>query len=242
MRFNSTTTKQGIIQFCENYCGFDDGDISGNPTLLKKFTGFINARYRDVALWAWRNQAGWQFDDSNAATLPIAVTDLVDGQQDYELPSTAFDIQRVEVKNSNGDYQQLEKMDWSQVEGTAMSEFYETNGMPVYYDLVGRSLMLYPAPSEEDVTLTEGLKIYVNRDITPFNSTATSMEPGLDEPFHILLPLGGSLDYCLGKGMLNRVNFLRGEISLVKKNLEAFYAQRDKQGRARLEPSRSDFI
>jgi len=41
-----------------------------------------------------------------------------------------------------------------------MSEFYETPGMPVYYDLVGRSVFLYPKPGANYVTETDGLKMY----------------------------------------------------------------------------------
>ena len=106
----------------------------------------INEWYRRTASWIWESSADWEWDDSNYTTLPNATTALAAGQQDYELPSTAQKIERVEVKNSDGDYMLIAPLDKSQV-NQAMTEFWETNGMPIYYDLVGRSVLLYPAPA-----------------------------------------------------------------------------------------------
>jgi hypothetical protein len=48
----------------------------------------MNIAYQDVARLIWESASGWQYDDSNATTLPIAKGSLVHNQQDYSLPST----------------------------------------------------------------------------------------------------------------------------------------------------------
>jgi hypothetical protein len=226
MQFSDTSTKSGIIQACEDYLGFDDGDISGNTDLLKRFTRLINDRYGLVANKIWKSSGDWQFDDRNQTDLPEATTDLVANQQDYELPSTAQKLMRVEVKNQDGDYVVVKPFDEAEIENTAMSEWYEDAGTPLYYDVKGRSLILYPKPGTGYVTLSSGLKIYVSRDIVQFNSTATTQEPGFAINFHRLLPLGASIDYAVGRGMdavAKNCIYLYQE---AEKDLEEFYARR----------------
>ena len=141
MQFNDTTNKSGLIQDCETLLGMSDGDISGDSTLLKIFTRLINIWYRRANSWIWEVTGTWEYDDSNYTNLPVATTDLVDGQRDYELPSSAQMVMRVEVLDSDGNWRLLTPFDETQVKDQAMSEFYETAGLPVYYDLKGRSII-----------------------------------------------------------------------------------------------------
>ena len=228
MVFNDTTDKLGMIQYAEQLCGFDDGDISGTSTLLKQFTGLINSVYREIIARIWKVQGDWEFDDRVHSTLPIATTDLVADQQDYELPSTAQQIQRVEILDKNEDYQLIYPIDKSQIEDEAMTEFYETAGMPVYYDMIGRSIFLYPKPSSADVTTTAGLKIYVARDIDEFNSSDTTQEPGFVNNFHALIPLTSSKRYAIGKSMWDTVNACQSEIKTMERDFAEFYSRRNK--------------
>lgn len=178
MQFNDTTNKRGLIQDCETLLGMTDGDISGDTTLLETFTRMINSWYRRVNSWIWEVTGTWEYDDSNYTDLPIATTTIVNNQQDYEIPSTAQKIDRVEVLDIGGNYQLITPIDKSQIKTSAMSEFQETAGMPRYYDLVGRSLLLYPKPDTTKVTDTKGLKIYFSRDIEEFGLLRTGTAEG----------------------------------------------------------------
>jgi len=168
MIFNDETNNTGLIQDCESLLGMTDTDISGDTTLLKTFTRFINVWYRRVNSWIWESTGTWEYDDSNWDDLPIATTTIVDDQQDYELSSIAQKIDRVEVLDSAGNYQLITPIDKSEIKSSSMSEFYETAGMPRYYDLVGRSILLYPKPDTSKVTAAKGLKVYFTRDIKEF--------------------------------------------------------------------------
>lgn len=208
---------------------------------LTQFIRNANAWYRRVNAWIWQANGVWEYDDSNWSTLPVATTDLVDGQQDYTLPSNAQEIHRVEVKDINGDYKLLKQVDKTQV-SEAMSEFYEENGMPIYYDIMGRSVLLYPTPSSNYVSLTDGLKVYVSREVNEFSITDTSTEPGFDKRFHRIISLGSAYDYCLANGIIDRQNQIRQEIELLKRDLQTNIAIRNKDFGIRFIPVDKDQI
>jgi len=178
MLFSDTTNKRGLIQDCETLLGMEDGGISGDTTLLETFTRMINIWYRRVNSWIWEATGTWEYDDSNYTDLPNATQDLTANTQDYEIPSTAQKIDRVEVLDSAGNYQLLKPLDKSEIKNSSMSEFYETPGMPRYYDLVGHFVSLYPKPAAGSVTTTKGLKIYFTRDIEEFGTLRTGTAEG----------------------------------------------------------------
>ena len=242
MDFNITASASaaGLIQDCEDLLGMEVTAISSDSTLLKRFTKDINDYYRRVNSHIWEVTGTWEYDDSNWTDLPIATTTIVDSQQDYEIDSTAQKIDRVEVLNSNGDYQLLTPIDKSQIEGS-VSEFFETAGMPLYYDLVGRSILLYPKPSTSDVTAAAGLKVYFTRDIDEFVSTDTDREPGFVNNFHTILSLGASYKYAISYEMNTKANFLKGQINEMVKELKSFYGQRHRDMPTRINPKRRDY-
>jgi len=221
--------------------GMSDGDISGDATLLKKFTTLINAWYRRVNSWIWEVTGTWEYDDSNWTDLPIATTTIVDEQQDYEIPSTAQKIDRVEVLDSAGNYRLLKPIDKSQIESQAMSEFQESPGMPVYYDLIGRSILLYPKPSTDVVTASKGLKLYFTRDIKEFSSTDTTAEPGFVSNFHRILSLGAAYDFAVSYDMGTKANFLKGQINELVRELKNFYGTRHRDFPARFSPKKRNY-
>ena len=234
MKVNDATSNQGICQDARallgfsvnNTCSYSENDLFRN----------INAWYRKFNSWIWNASGKWEFDDKNYTNLPFATTDMVDEQQDYTLPSTAQKILRVEVKNSSGDWQQLDQLDQTEI-GGAMTEFYETSGMPAFYDIVGNSLMLYPKPDTASVTLTAGLKVYVAREISEFSLTDTSTEPGFADDFHRGLSLGAALDKALALGLNDKIPTIREQIALMKEDLTNHYSSRNIPKKIKMYPS-----
>lgn len=183
----------------------------------------INIAYSDVSRLIWSSAGGWQYDDSNATTLPIGQTTLVHNQQDYELPSTCQRLQRVEVKDSAGDWSKLTQFDIHDTT-IALPELYESSGFPVYYDVVGRSIMLYPRPSSAYCTLVSGLAVYFDRDATPFAVTATSTVPGFASPFHRILSYSASIDFEQDSNQKQNLIILKQRL---EDGLVQFYSKRD---------------
>lgn len=191
----------------------------------------INIAYRDVVSIIWESDGGWRFDDTNATDLPKAVTNLVDNQQDYSIPTTAQRINRVEVLDSAGNYIKLKPLDMNEV-STGLPEFLGgNNGLPLYYELVGRSLLLYPTPSSGYVTLTNGLTLYIDRDIAELS--ATSATPGFAPSFHRILSYAASLDFTQDAAQRN---FLAAQKERLERMMERFYSKRAPEIKSTVKP------
>lgn len=231
MKYRDLTNKNGI----EQDVWFLTHSTSASYPVLDVMRN-VNEEYKNVARHIWEVAYGWQYDDTNQTTLPIASTTLVNNQQDYEMPSTAQRIYRVEVKDSNGNFQLIPPIDQADVT-QAMSEFMKTAGMPQYWDIVGRSLMFYPTPvsGSGGVTLSAGLKIMVDRDINLYVSTQGSLstQPGFAAPFHRILSLAAALDY--EEDEKQRAKFMNQKATL-ENGLERFYGKRDVPYKTKINP------
>jgi hypothetical protein len=229
MTLSNTTTRAGLIQDCETLTGLGDKAISGNTTRQAEFIRLLNVRYRmaDTEIWKASNEWGW--DDTNQTDLPVATTTLVDTQHDYSLPSTARKIERVEVKDTNGNWSLVYPIDKSQFTEEAMTEFEETDGIPKYYDMVGNSLWLYPAPDSSLTSTTSALRLYASRDIVAFsttvNATTIAVSPGIDNHFHRYISAGASYDWALTKG-LKKVPYLKQMVDEMSNDIKEFYGAR----------------
>ena len=182
---------------------------------MADFCRSVNSWLRILVFLVWKNSPIWEFDDSNYTTLPIATTSTVANQQDYSLPSNALDIERVEIL-IGGDYEVLKQLDKTEIPETAMTEFMESAGNPIYYDVIGNSLMLYPKPSTANT-----LKLYLARDIYAFVSTDTTKEPGVTTMFHPYCAYGAALDYSMAKNIdANKVATITAGIRLYSDMVE----------------------
>ena len=192
----------------------------------------INIHYNDVARLIWESAGGWQFDDSNETTLPIAKTTLVHNQQDYSLPTDAQKLEAVVVKDSSGNWSKLKPFDIHDTT-IAPSEYLETAGLPLYYDMIGKSVMLYPTPSSAYCTLASGLGVYVSRNVTEFAVTASSETPGFATPFHRILSYATSLDFLQDNAQKQSLAIQKDRL---EKGLVNFYAKRGVEVIANIKP------
>ena len=231
----SPSSNLGICQETRSLLGFAINDTASYP--LVDLVRNANSWYRRVNSWIWNVTGKWEYDDENFATLPIATTDLVNNQQDYSLPSTAQKVFRVEIKDINGDWYELFPIDQTDIKGQAMSEFYETAGKPIYFDLIGNSLLLYPKPDTTYVTATAGLNVYFSREIQEFTTSSTTTEPGFNADFHRLISMGAALDRALANGMNDKVTYLRQEITSIKEDLNHYYGSRNVVKRTKINAS-----
>jgi hypothetical protein len=204
---------------------------------LADFARSVNSWLRTLVFLVWKNSPIWEFDDSNQTTLPIATTSTVASQQDYSLPSNALDVQRVEILN-NSEYQVLKQFDKTEIPQTALTEFYEVAGDPIYYDVIGNSVMLYPKPSS--VTT---LKLYLARDIVPFTTSSTTTEPGTTAMFHPYLAYGSALDYSIARNLdANKVATIRTGIALYENMVEEHASLKNRDYKTKLRPRLNNSI
>lgn len=190
----------------------------------------MNIVYQQMAPAIWEVYDGWEYDDSNATDLPIATTNLQDGQQDYTIPTDMQRVKRVEVLDGSGNYVLLKQMDVGDFP-VATTEFLGGGGTPLYYDIVGRSIMLFPTPSVGYVTMSAGLKVYFDRDVEAL--TSTSDTPGLPQAFHRILSLSAALDYV--KNDSDRIKLASEKRDLWSRMI-SFYSKRNVDGGVTIKP------
>lgn len=193
----------------------------------------MNIAYQDVARLIWESASGWQYDDSNATTLPIAKGSLVHNQQDYSLPSTAQRVHRIEVKDNGGTWHQLNPIDEHTLTNQALPEYLAGTGLPLYYDLVGRSVMFYPRPSSAYCTLASGMALYVDRDVVEFAVTADSSTPGFATSFHPILAYAAAIDFVRSDTEKARLVSQRDRL---EKGMIRFYAKRNVELPTKISP------
>lgn len=174
MKFNDSGNKHNSLV---HYIWYLLGGITITDLPLEDIARATNTAKYNLALKIWKNQDDWDFDDGGHTDFPISEGDLVNGQQDYTLPTGALEIKRVEVKDNNGNYTVLKKIDETEIP-QALEEFKETDGLPTHYRLVANSIFFYPAPATAYVTLTDGFLITHNREINEFTASTTTTEVG----------------------------------------------------------------
>lgn len=224
MEFSDTTTEQGIVQDARYLVG---ANATSYP--IKDLTRNANRWLDKATSIIFKADGRWQFDDANYTDYPFATANLVSGQQDYVLAVSHLTIDRVEIKNADGNWVRLKPFDKRDVE-TSIEEFYSTDGTPIYYDVVANSVFLYPAPSYSQ---DDSVKVWFKRGASYFATSDTTKKPGFASIFHRYISLGCAYDYALKNNLTNR-NQLREEIVGMEQEMQKFYAHRQKDESIRL--------
>ena len=245
MVFSNTTTKAGFIQNCESLCNLGDTGISGNATLLYKFTAWANQALDKVANAILTVDKNWRWDDvASYGNFSVATANLVSGQRDYVLPratnssdiSTLWKVYKVRIKDTNGNWFEIAPLASDVAENDDNS-----SGSPTSYRLLGNSIRLSDSPNSS-VTLTAGIQVWFQRSAVQFvyTDTTTKYLPFMSS-HHYLLQLDASATYWLPLDV-NKVNEY---IALFRSGLEELktaYATRndDPQTTKRLVPQVED--
>ena len=238
MVFNDISTSQGIVQ--DAY--FEaTADSSSYP--IADVTRNANAALDNVVTLILGADQRWQFDSTNSTDLPIGTTDIVSGQQDYSFDEEYLVIKSIELADASGKWTRLIPIDnMSLDERQALSGFETVNGTPMYYDKMGDSIILYPAPN---YNYTAGLRAYFQRKIDYFVAGDTIKEPGFAKHLHKYIPLYCAYVYACAKD-LPKQNSLKQRLAFYEGNklqggndqgaIATFYAYRELDFKRNLTP------
>ncbi len=238
MVFSSTTDKNGLIQDCEFWTGLGDAGISGNATYLKQFTSSINRHFHRVVTMILESQDDWDFDDLTKTDYPVATTPMVADQRDYTFPASLkiLKIKRVDITYDGNNYFMATPFDINESGygfGPASNTTMETSvdsrfskGSP-QFDMKGNSIWIYPRASTADVAAGAKIRVEFFREITEFASTDTSTEPGIDEPWHRMLSIGASLDWAIGKRLVELKSDMASLMADYEVRLRKYYGSKD---------------
>lgn len=233
--FSNTTTKRGILQTIEDKCGFNDGDITGNTLKRKKFTAKCNDALDAALKIIFRVGGTAKFDDSNHDDYNIIYLDLVSGQDNYSFLTDSqgnliLEIDKVFIKQSaSGPYVPISPVDTASED--VRSSFYDqlgATGIPSQYDKTGNGILLDVVPS---VSITSGIKIYIAREGSYFDSEDTTKKPGFDGLFHNYIPVYVAHDWGRLNLPVSKFNALEREKLEIEKAMEEWYGQKEKDVR-----------
>ena len=226
MQFAPLTNKQSLCDDIDFLCGTTSASY---PTLQKLRN--VNVHYHDIARLIWEIADDWNYDDTNQSGLPKATRTMGQLSATYQIPTTAFSIDQVEVKDSNADWQKLIYKDYSEL-SISPEEFLETGGTPLYYALDGNYIRLFPPPHSGYSTLTSGLCLRLSRDVTEFAS-ASITSPGFARPFHRILSYGAALDFEQDDSRRRLFLIMKDRL---EKGLIRFYSHRTTESPNRIFP------
>jgi hypothetical protein len=243
IQYNNTKLKDGLIQMCEQKCGFDDGVISGNTLRMAQFTAMLNRGYALVTNWLLTLNKQWRFDDSNYTDFPISTTTLVDNQRDYTIPDKLLKLRQIEVLDLSGNYYPLNLLEEEDYR-RKFENMQEEAGKPNSYYLLGNSVFLYPKPTSSYATLTAGLRFTYDRYADYFTVDDTTQQPGFAETMHQILPYLACIEYTEDKDMA-RYNVLKAKVYEpvigLKSQLETLYLHKDANDKSKITRKRKSY-
>jgi hypothetical protein len=244
IQFNDTSTLKGLVQLYEKEIGVPRGTISGDTNRLKEFTADVNLAWDSFLNIALPASGTWQFDDSNHTDYPIIFTNLVDGQRDYtfttdQQSNIILDVYKVLVKSSaSAPYEELEPVDQQNDDVSSYTDGQNVEGNPTSYDKTGNGIFLDPIPS---ANVTNGLKIYINREPSYFTSTDTTKKPGCPGIFHNYFYLHPASEYARRNTLVNQDRFAM-QVAVLEDAIKRYFGKRERDVRKILTPKITPYI
>lgn len=236
MVLNDNTGGQGIVQDVYFQVNADSNSYPIADLVRDANTSLDIATHLIIS-----SDGRWQFDSTNQTDLLRGRADLVADQQDYSFDDDYLFIKSVEVLDSNGNITRLTPIDNNDLEDTeALTSYQNTSGLPLVYDKMGRSILLYPKPNYNK---TAGLIVYFQRKIDYFTASDTDKEPGYAAHLHQFTSLFCQYQYAkknsLPKlGQLEKdLLFYTGDQDKGGRNagaIKTFYSRREKDFKTRL--------
>jgi len=247
MQFYDATNKRGICQEIDRLCDTTDTSY----TRLDK-TARANDALEELIGEIVVADGTFQYDDTNYTTSPRGKGNLEEGKASYSFVAEYLTIDQVDVLVGNL-YTRLQPIDPEELGGLSAEQYFGVDAsgnpaksIPLYYDLLGDTITLYPAPAAASgVTLVDGLRVTFSRTAMLFTATsattADTTEPGLPSPYHVLLAYMAAIPYCMTYKK-DRFALYEKKKDELKKKLIAFYGLRDRDKRKTMTMKPINFI
>lgn len=236
LAYSDTTNKDGVLQRIEQELGFADGYITGDSTRLKFWTGSVNLALDHAFHLIFGADGRWQFDDQNHTDYPIITTNIVATQRDYAFTTDSnsnliLDIHKVLYRKSTTDpYYELIPVDaqsGSDAQVSQLTDGLDNQAHPSKYDKTANGIFLGTVPPD---SITNGLKIYINREGSYFTTSDTTKTAGFAGLYHQILVLEPCYRYARIKRMPSAEQFKR-DLKELEANMIEYYGRRDRHER-----------
>ena len=104
----------------------------------------------------------------------------------------------------------------------AKTDFFEQNGVPIYYEIIGTTITLYPAP---DYTVAAGLRVYFTDGVKPFlgdNSASDNARiPSIPYDFHEYISKGAAYEYAIAND-ITKAETLKRDMTVMEKEMQKY--------------------
>lgn len=225
MVFSNTTNLNGIIQTLERLTDVGQTYISGDATRLKEATATINRINHRVWHTIFMATGNWKYDDGGFSDMPTATANLVANQTSYALPTDLLTLERVEIKDKDGNWFRINPLAEKNLPG-AVDEFQDVPSQPLYYTLVNGVINLHPA---SDYNQDASIKLYFSRDSVDFVVGDTTKTPGFASPYHEIIPIKAAIEwYKVKQPQSPTLPILIQDDLKLEQSLKEFYAKRFK--------------
>lgn len=231
MYFNSSDKSNSIIADID-FLLFGTSETLNDAYTLVDRTRNVNIVLDETVAEMFKADPNWDYDDTSNTNFPIATTDLNSGQDNYSFPDSTLVINRVRIKDSQGNLVTLEPVSRAELSDTEL----RATGSPNKFYKKGGSFFPVPIP---DYGYDEGVEVEFQRGANHFASTDTTVAPGFNSLFHQILSVGAALRYAVGNGMREKVSFLSGLRAEITKNIREHYQTRSKDEKPRITLRRS---
>lgn len=222
MQLDGHATNQDLVSETRELCGLAHDSTSYS---LNSIVRRLNAALEELVALIIESDGEWQFDDSNLTNLPVGTIDLTASQADYSFNEEFLAIEQVLIKDDDGNFQTLKPIDPREFKIIPVEQYFAATGLPTHYDILGDTIILYPAPVAADVTLTAGLKVRFKRTIDLFTTLDTTQEPGIPSTHHVMIAYMAAIPRCVLYRPRVVVSYER-KVESMKVSLMEFYARR----------------
>lgn len=205
----------------------------------------INVWYQKVVSMILESIDETDFDDARNTTYPIKTTSMVANQRDYPMPVSdkVLKIKRVDITYDGTHYYKAEPIDEGEMAfGVGNDTDVDANFSQVAprYRIAYNACFIYPQPTATDVANGGKIRMEQVRQITPFVVadytavlTDSTVVPGFDDPFHIMLAYGPAWEFAVANELPN-IQFLQNQINDNEARLREHYGRKEQDRRLQL--------
>lgn len=232
MQFSDTSDYTGIIQTID-FLLFGDGTNQNADYSIEDRTRNVNLSLDEAVAEFFKADPNFKWDDTGNTDFPIATTTLVSGLDHYSVPDSTLVVNRIRVKDRNGNWVTLEPRLRRELSDSDLN----STGTPEEYFKEGGAIFPIPVP---DYGVASGLELEFQRGANHFTSDDTTDTPGFASIFHEFLPVSAALKYAMANGMTEKVNVLTAEKERIRKSMVEHYEKRSPDERPRISLKKGD--
>lgn len=197
----------------------------------------INKAQNKIVNIILENDGALAWDDDSFGDLPEGYLNLSANQRDYNLTedenfADILAVIKVLIRDDNNTtWTEVKRISTDDIETSLIKKEGET-GIPAYYRMSGKKMLLYPTP---DYTESNGILVYFIRKPKDVTVSDTTRELSIPATFHPLVALYTAYDYARAKRMDNR-NDILNEILMEEKRLGLHVTNQNKNLKVVISP------